>query len=108
MRDYLLFESRDPFGSAEVPRHFELAAGLARAGAKVALFLVQNGVLPARSGAASRPFAMLAEAGVEVLADEFSLRERGIRSAGLPAGVKAVPIDAALDRLAEGRNALWF
>jgi hypothetical protein len=108
MRDYLLFESRDPFESADVPRHFELAASLAREGNRVALYLVQNGVLAARRSVRSQTFATLAEVGVEVLADDFSLRERGIAPSQLPADVKPVTIDAALERLAEGRKALWF
>jgi intracellular sulfur oxidation DsrE/DsrF family protein len=108
MADYLLFESRDPFDCAEVGSHWALAEGLARDAGRVTLFLVQNGVLTTRPGARARELARLAAAGVEVLADDFSLRERGIPPARLPAGVKAASIDAALDRLAEGRKALWF
>jgi intracellular sulfur oxidation DsrE/DsrF family protein len=51
--------------------------------------------------------AALARAGVEVLADEFSLRERGIRSDHLATGVKMAPLDVVVDRLEEGRKALW-
>ncbi len=108
MQEYVFFESRDPFESAEVPLHHELAASLAQEGGRVALFLVQNGVLAARRGVRCQPLARLAETGVEVLADEFSLRERGIAPSTLAAGVRACPIDVALDRLAEGRKALWF
>ena len=43
------------------------------------LFLVQNGVLGARESPRSERLAELAALGVEILADEFSLRERGIR-----------------------------
>ena len=46
-------------------------------------------------------------AGVEVLADDFSLRERGIPLDRLPAGVAPAPIDTVIDRLLEGRKALW-
>ena len=48
------------------------------------------------------------EAGVEVLADEFSLRECGIPSSRLAAGVKVANLDVAMDQLAEGRKALWM
>jgi predicted peroxiredoxin len=105
---YLLFESRDPFESAEVPHHYELARGLAAAGKPVALFLVQNGVLAARRSAASEALARLAGAGVEILADDFSLRERGIPRSRLEPAVRIGTMDLALDRLVEGRKAIFF
>jgi intracellular sulfur oxidation DsrE/DsrF family protein len=107
MAKYLLIESRDPFDSGDVATFYDLAGNLAKAGNQVTLFLVQNGVLPARRSAKSQPLAVLAQTGVEVLADEFSLRERGIRQAGLVAGVKPAPIDVVVDQIAEGRKALW-
>jgi hypothetical protein len=42
-----------------------------------------------------------------VLADDFSLRERGIAPAGLIGGVRAAPIDSIVERMAAGWNALW-
>jgi intracellular sulfur oxidation DsrE/DsrF family protein len=72
----------------------------------VTLFLVQNGVFPARRQAPGGLEA-LARARVEVLADDFSLRERGIARDRLAAGVRAAPIETVIDRLAEGRKALW-
>ncbi len=107
MAKYLLIESRDPFEAADVVHHYALAGSLAQAGNAVTLFLVQNGVLPARRGRKSDDLSALAKAGVEVLADDFSLRERGISADGLAAGVKAAPLDAVVDQLAEGRKALW-
>lgn len=107
MNDYLLIESLDPFESNDVGRHWELAASLARGGSRVTLFLVQNGVLAARAGARNDALHSVAASGVEVLADEFSLRERGIGAGGLATCVKPAPLDVVLDRLAEGRKALW-
>jgi predicted peroxiredoxin len=107
MASYLLIESRDPFESNEVASFYDLAAGLAKAGNSVSLFLVQNGVLPARPSKRSEALSALTRAGVEVLADDFSLRERGIRLDRLAAGVSAAPIDTVIDLLAEGRKALW-
>jgi intracellular sulfur oxidation DsrE/DsrF family protein len=107
MHDYLFIESLDPFESNDVERYWQLAADLARGGRRVTLFLVQNGVLAARTSARSPGLRTVAAAGVEVLADEFSLRERGIRAASLVAGVTPAPLDVVLDRLAEGRKALW-
>jgi len=107
MNRYLLIESLDPFESNDVGRHWEMAVDLARRGNRVTLFLVQNGVLAAREGARNDVLHSVAAAGVEVLADEFSLRERGIGAGALMARVKPAPLDVVLDRLAEGCKALW-
>jgi intracellular sulfur oxidation DsrE/DsrF family protein len=107
MAEYLLIESRDPFVSADTADFAALAEELAKAGHTVTLFLVQNGVLPARHSAKSGPLAALAANGVEVLADEFSLKERGISANRLIAGVRAAPLDLVVDQLADGRKALW-
>jgi sulfur relay (sulfurtransferase) complex TusBCD TusD component (DsrE family) len=107
MSRYLLIESRDPFETADVTYAYELAANLVKAGNTVTLFLVQNGVLPARKSAKSDALSALAKAGVEVLADEFSLRERGIVAERLATGVKPAPLDVVIDQLAEGRKTLW-
>ena len=107
MGQYLLIESRDPFDSGDSQNFYDLAAGLVKDGHSVTLFLVQNGVLPARQSSKSDALAALAGDGVEVLADEFSLQERGISSNRLVAGVKPAPLDVVVDQLADGRKALW-
>jgi hypothetical protein len=107
MPRYLLIESRDPFDSNDVRFCCDLAQQLAAAKNEVTLFLVQNGVLPARSGARSDDLAKLAGAGVRVLADSFSLRERGIDETRLIAGVAAAPLDVVMDALAEGAKVIW-
>ena len=103
---YLLIESRDPWESADTGRFHDLAIALARS-QPVTLFLVQNGVLAAREGARRTGVEALRSAGVEVLADEFSLRERGIASNRIDARVKAAPLDVVIDGLAAGRKILW-
>jgi hypothetical protein len=45
------------------------------------------------------------QSGVTVLADDFSLQERGISK--LAEGITAAPIDAIVDRLAAGHKTLW-
>lgn len=107
MAKYLLIESRDPFEANDVANVYDLAEGLAKEGNEVTLFLVQNGVLPARPGARSSALASVAGTKVQVLADDFSLRERGIAADALVSGVSAAPIDVVIDQLAEGRKALW-
>ncbi len=107
MAKYLLIESRDPFENNGVARQYDLAARLAKESNAVTLFLVQNGVLPARRGKYSELLTLTAKAGVEVLADDFSLRERGIPGSRLADGVKPAPLSIVIDQLAEGRKAIW-
>ena len=105
MAEYLLIESRDPFESNDVGYYYDLAKGLVEAGNQVTLFLAQNGVLSARPSAHSATLSALARSGVAVLADDFSLQERGI--AKLAEGVSAAPIDVVVDGLAAGHKILW-
>jgi sulfur relay (sulfurtransferase) complex TusBCD TusD component (DsrE family) len=104
---YLLIASRDPYTHVAARRCFELAAELAGEGNRVTVFLVQNGVLPARRGASAGALDALSRGGVRVLADEFSLRERGIEPRRLAPGVEAAPLDAVIEALENGAKALW-
>lgn len=107
MPSYLLIESRDPFDSNDTRFCCDLARQLVAANHQVTLFLVQNGVLPARSGVRSGDLASLAGSGVNVLADSFSLRERGIDESRLAPGIAAAPLDVVLDALAAGTQVIW-
>jgi intracellular sulfur oxidation DsrE/DsrF family protein len=49
----------------------------------------------------------LSRAGVTVLADEFSLRERGIKKGKLVKGVKAAPLDVVVDAMAAKAKVIW-
>src|SRR5262245_64191277 len=100
MSKYLLIASRDPFESGDVGHYYDLATQLVKSGNEVTVFLVQNGVLPARRGPRSAALSSLATAGVEVLADDFSLKERGITADQLATGVKSSPLDTVIDQLA--------
>jgi sulfur relay (sulfurtransferase) complex TusBCD TusD component (DsrE family) len=104
---FLLIASRDPYTHGGTRHCYQLAARLAGEGHPVTLFLVQNGVLPARAGAVSGELSALARCGVRVLADELSLRERGIDPGRLSPGVAASPLDAVIEALAGGAKALW-
>lgn len=104
---YLLIESRDPFETNDVTYFYDLASGLKDRGNKVTLFLVQNGVLPARKSTRSGTLTDLSAAGVSVLADDLSLHERGISEDSLVNGVKSAPLDVVIDQLAEGAKTLW-
>ena len=105
MAQYLLIESRDPFESNDVGYYYDLAKGLVEGGNQVTLFLAQNGVLSARPSARSAALSALARNGVTVLADDFSLQERGI--AKLAEGVAAASIEVVVDHLAAGHKTLW-
>jgi sulfur relay (sulfurtransferase) complex TusBCD TusD component (DsrE family) len=105
MNNYLLIESRDPFESNDVLYYYELSKNLVEAGSAVTLFLVQNGVLAARPSAHSAALSALCQSGVQVLADDFSLQERGITK--LAEGVVAAPIEVIVDHLAASHKTLW-
>ena len=107
MHNYLLIESRDSFGQPDGGFCAELAHTLAAAGHGVSVLLVQNGVLPARAGAHATGIAALLAAGVPVLADEFSLAERGIAAQQLAGGVRSTPLSIVIDRMVEGCKVLW-
>src|SRR5262249_31448527 len=78
MSSYVFIESRDPFESRDIQFVVETAMALRQSGHAVTVFLAQNGVLAARWNASGSPLPRLAQAGVQLLADNFSLRERGI------------------------------
>ena len=62
----------------------------------------------ARKSARTEALEKVAKAGVEILADEFSLRERGIDAARLPASVKKAALDVVIDHLEDGRKVVWY
>ncbi len=113
MARYLLISSRDPFDSADTSAYYELAAGLAREGNEVAVFLVQNGVLTARHGVltarhgADAALETLTAANIPIRADNFSLQERGIPGDGLAPGVRSAPLDLVIDEMAGGVKVIW-
>jgi len=108
MSSYVFIESRDPFESRDVRFVAENAAGLKQQGNEVVVFLVQNGVLAARAKARGSCLAELAEAGVTLLADDFSLHERGINDGELLAAVHQASIDTLVELLArENTKAMW-
>jgi predicted peroxiredoxin len=99
MSKYLFIESRDPFENPDVARTWGLAAELAAAGSEVTMFLVQNGVLAAR--ATARVSTLDGAAGVEVLADDLSLAERGIQDGALRDNVRIASIEVLTDLVME-------
>jgi predicted peroxiredoxin len=107
MTQYLLISSRDPYEVRGVAQFYDLATDLKAKGHDVTLFMVQNGVLPARRSAMSESISKLVSAGVNVMADEFSLKERGIVADRMVEGVKSSALEVVIDQLADGVKTMW-
>ena len=108
MANYIFIESRDPFESRDTQFIEQTTTALKQRGHEVTVFLVQNGVLASRRTARDSYLPRLTDAGVKLLADDFSLRERGIQSAELHPGVRASSIESLVDALLqENTKALW-
>lgn len=106
MSRYVFIESRDPFESRDTQFVEETAIAVKERGHDVTVFLVQNGVLAARAGV--RRLGRLADAGVTLLADDLSLRERGIKAEELAPSVRESGIEALVDALVqENTKAMW-
>jgi sulfur relay (sulfurtransferase) complex TusBCD TusD component (DsrE family) len=107
MAQYTFIASRDPFESRESEHTMNLAGDLRRSGHEVTVYLVQNAVFGARKSSASSGLAKLAREGVRILADSFSLKERGIDHVRLEAGIEPAELDVVVDHLAEGGRVIW-
>lgn len=107
MSKYIFIESRDPSESAEVYQRLALAEELADDGHDVTMFMVQNAVLRTRKGANGDRLISLVDAGITLLADDFSLRERGIATDQLRPGISASPLEAIIDGLCANSRTIW-
>jgi sulfur transfer complex TusBCD TusB component (DsrH family) len=108
MARYVFIESRDPFESNDALFVTDTATELKHRGHQVMVFLIQNGALAARRKARISHLRKLAAAGVELLADDFSLRERGISAAEMSDGVRESNIEALVDLLIQKETkAIW-
>jgi sulfur relay (sulfurtransferase) complex TusBCD TusD component (DsrE family) len=108
MTNYLFIESRDPFESRDTQFVVETANTLKQRGHQVTVFLVQNGVLAARRNIPESNLLSMAESGITLLADDFSLCERGIQSGELQPGVQATSIETLVTALVqENTKAIW-
>lgn len=108
MSNYIFIETRDPFESRDIRFVEETATALKERGHEVTVFLVQNGVLASRKNEGESYVSRLAAAGVKLLADEFSLSERGIQPRELHPGIQPSGIEAVVDSLVqEYTKAIW-
>jgi intracellular sulfur oxidation DsrE/DsrF family protein len=107
MQGYLLIVSEDTCERRDLERVRDLALQLRRLGNPVTIFLVQNAVMAARASARAAHLPEVLTASVEVMADEFSLKERGIGANSLLAGVRCAPLGVVVKRLAGGWKTIW-
>ena len=108
MSEYLLIESKNPLDGGEYC--FELASQLRDAGHDVSVYLVQDGVFTARRNfaAGDKLLASAKTAGIGLLADEVSLRQRGITKDRLADAVRVSNMDELVDLLMEKSDkAIW-
>jgi predicted peroxiredoxin len=108
MSRYLFIDSRDGFESRDTPFVEETAISLRARGHEVILFLVQNGVLTARQNGRENGLRGLHQAGVTILADDFSLCERGIQAAELIPGIQLSNMTTLVEALVQDdTKAIW-
>ncbi|MBI2879707.1 MAG: DsrE family protein [Candidatus Rokubacteria bacterium] len=108
MPRYLLIESKDPLDGGQYS--FDLGTQLREIKHDVTVYLVQDAVFAARKGFAAGE-KLLAEArknGLTLLADEISLRQRGVVKDRLSAEVKVSNMGELVDLLMERSDkAIW-
>ena len=108
MSNYIFIETRDPFSSTDTHFVTDTAIALRQNGHNVTIFFAQNGVLALRKTAVTSPIPLLVNADIKLLADGFSLSERGILSDELSDGVRPAEIDTLVDLLIkDDTKALW-
>ena len=108
MTNYIFIETRDPFESRDTEFIEQTATALKQRGHEVTVFLVQNGVLASRRNARDSYLPRLTQAGVNLLADDFSLSERGIQTTELHPGVLPASIESLVESLLQSNTkAIW-
>jgi predicted peroxiredoxin len=106
MSTYLFIESRDPFESRDTRFVEETATTLKELGHEVTIFFIQNGVFALRRNACELGLSRMASAGIRLLADHFSLCERGIQQ--LQPAIESSGIEMLVDLLVEDNTrAIW-
>jgi len=104
---YLVIHTRDPLAGGRDGGVDPLVEALA-AGAPTTVVLAQNAVLAARRGSGAAESVARLASSARVLADDFSLHERGIRADELVGGVVPAAMEEVVDLLmAGGCRAIW-
>lgn len=108
MAQYLLVESKNPLDGGEYS--FELAKQLRELQHNVTVYLIQDGVFTARKRfeAGEKLVAEAKAKNLTLLADEISLRQRGITKERLSETVRVSTMDELVDLLMEKSDkAIW-
>ena len=107
MKRYLLVDSRDLQEYSGSDFILQTATGLKQQGHEVALYLIENGVLAARKGAAaSKRLTEVAKAGVKVLAEDQALLTRGVMATA--DGVEKATLDTLADLVIDFDQVIWY
>jgi sulfur relay protein TusB/DsrH len=104
----LLIESKGPLDGGQYA--FELGDQLRALNHDVTVYLIQDGVFTARKGltAGERLLATARQRGLNLFADEISLRQRGVVQERLAEQVKPSNMDELVDLLMERSDkAIW-
>lgn len=108
MANYVFIETRDPFESRDTKFVEETAIALKQNGHQVTVLLLQNGVLASRTNARDQSLVRMAEAGISLRADDFSLCERGIQQTELQPFIKRSDMESLVeDLMQENTKAIW-
>ena len=108
MISYVFIESRDPFESRDTQFVADTATALKEHDNEVTVFLIQNGVLAARRNSIGSHLPQLASAGVTLLVDGFSLKERGIAPTEINSTIRESNVETLVDILVrENTKAIW-
>jgi sulfur relay protein TusB/DsrH len=108
MSQYLLIESKSPLDGGDYS--FELARQLGEGGHNVSIYLIQDAVFAARTrfDAGEKLVAAAKAKKIPLLADEVSLRQRGITRERLAEAVRVSTMDELVDLLMEKSDkAIW-
>ncbi|GAA3201045.1 MULTISPECIES: DsrE family protein [Streptomyces] len=104
---YFLVESKGNWAGPNAAAFLADAAALAEAGHRVRVFLVEDGVLSA-VGTDVPEIRRLAEAGAEILVDDFSAAQRALSATTLSPHVRIAGMDLAAAALTEdGCRGVW-
>ena len=108
MARYLIVGSRDLMEYKESDFALNLATSLKKKGNDTTLFLLENGVLAARKGSETAArLTALSKEGVTVLAEDLSLKLRGVKERA--EGITESNMDALADLILNGADkVIWY
>ena len=108
MPRYLIVGSRDLMEYKESDFALNLASSLKKKGNETTLFLLENGALAARKGSeVATRLTTLSKEGVKVLAEDLSLKLRGVKERA--EGVAESNMDGLADLILNGVDkVIWY